>query len=134
MLGFPKPRPKIFEKRDTKRADEALQRLVYADVDARDGKRCRCCGRYGNPYAIDPLGKIHRCHIRDKSRGGEMSAANLCSLCWICAALETGKQLFFVGTNANHELHFEIYEVAVVEVFGSRELPSHVHIITEARR
>lgn len=130
----PKARPHILDKRDDRREDERVQRAVYEEIDARDLKRCRVCMRRGNPYALDPLGKIHRCHLRDASLGGPMAAANIFSGCWICHALIHAKQLFPIGTNANHRLEFDINEAAVVEVFGSRTLPSHVHIIAEARR
>jgi hypothetical protein len=135
MIGFPKPRARVFHKIDTKRDADALKREVYAEVDQRDDKHCRCCGRRGNPNATTTLGRIHRAHILDSSRGGEMASWNICSLCWICHALEhTGTQLFFVGTDANKlTLGFEIHEAAVVDVFGNRELPKHVHIITARR-
>jgi 5-methylcytosine-specific restriction endonuclease McrA len=127
-----KPPPKIFEKRDAKRDAERIERIVHAEVDARDLKRCRCCGRKGDPYALEALGRIHRAHIRDASRGGPMSAANLVSLCWVCHALEHAKQLHIVGTDANERhapLTFEVHEAAVVEVFGTRVLPRHVRIV-----
>lgn len=115
-------------------------RAVNAQVDARDGKRCRCCGRRGDPNATTTLGRIHRAHIRDASRGGPYEAWNLCSLCWLCHALEHAKQLWFVGVDASDrradgqfELAFELHEAAVVEIFGTRALPPHVHIITDAR-
>lgn len=135
MPPLEKPRPRVLDKRDDKRDTDRIKREVYADVDERDGRRCRCCGRKGNPDALTALGKIHRAHIQDASKLGEMSAKNLCSLCWICHALEHAKQLHFIGTNANRpSLGFEIDEAAVVEVFGTRTLPKHVHIVTKGRR
>lgn len=131
----PQPkRPRVLDMRDSRREQDAQKRAVYREVDARDGRRCRCCGRKGNPNAVSVLGRIHRCHIHDAGTRGPMSAANLVSLCWICAALETAKQLFFIGTDANHELHFEVMDAAVEEIFGSRELPEHVRIVLEAPR
>lgn len=124
-----KPRPRVLDRRDGERDAEREKRRVYAEIDARDQKVCRCCGRRGNPYATTALGKLHRAHIRDASRGGLMAAWNLVSLCWICHALEHAKQLFIIGTNANKVLRFEIKEVAFVEVFAARELPKHVRII-----
>ena len=63
-----------------------------------------------------------------------MDPRNLVSLCWICAALETGKQLFFVGRNADKPMRFEVMDAAVEEIFGSRELPEHVSIVKFAPR
>lgn len=124
-----KPRPRVLDRIEEDRDIERQKRAAYAEVDARDQKRCRCCGRKGNPYALTALGKIHRAHIRDASRGGPMEAWNLVSLCWICHAIEHAKQLFIIGTNANKLIRFEIKEAAVVEAFGTRELPKHVRII-----
>lgn len=129
----PKPLPRVLGKRDDKRERESHERKVNAEVDARDQKRCRCCRRKGNPNALTALGRIHRAHIRDASRGGPYESFNLASLCWMCHALEHAKQLHFLGHDANARLEFDIHEAAVVEVFGTRELPSHVHIYTHVR-
>lgn len=128
------PRHRTLDKVSKKRSDDSEQRQAYAEVDERDGKRCRCCNRRGNPNAITTIGRIHRCHIHDAGTLGEMSAKNLVSLCWICAALETGKQLFFVGKNANKPMRFEVMDAAVEEIFGHRTLPAHVRIVKFAPR
>ena len=129
-----KPRARVFQKIDAKAKAEKVQREAYAAVDARDKKRCRCCGRKGNPNATTTLGRIHRAHIQDASKGGAMAAGNLVSLCWICHALEHGKQLHVIGTNADlPAMRFEIHEAAVVDVFGARVLPKHVRIVTGPR-
>lgn len=135
MIGFPKPRPRIFDQIEERREADSLKRAVYAEVDARDQRLCRCCGRKGNPNATTAIGRIHRAHIRDASRGGQLAAWNLCSLCWICHALEHAKQLFFIGKDANSpRLGFEIHEAAVIDVFGTQPLPRQVRIITASRR
>jgi hypothetical protein len=128
-FGFPKPRPRVLDKVDQHREKEAEIRRVNALVDRRDDRRCRCCSRKGNPDALTTLGRIHRAHIRDASRGGEYLPSNLCSLCHICHALEHAKQLWFVGDDANALIGFEIHEAAVVDVFGTKPLPRHVRII-----
>lgn len=129
MFPQPKGRPRILDKRDDQREHERLERQVAAEVDARDLKRCRCCGRRGDPYAVDPLGRIHRHHIRPRSRGGSLSSANLVSLCARCHALVHARQLFVIGTNANHRIEFDVHEAAVVEIFGTKPIPPFVHII-----
>jgi len=125
----PKPRPRIFDAREDQREADRQKRAVYAEVDARDQKRCQCCGRRGNPEALTTLGKIHRAHIRDASRGGALTAGNLVSLCAWCHSLVHAKQLWIVGTDANAGVTFEIHEAAVVEIFGVKQLPAHVHIV-----
>jgi hypothetical protein len=133
--GVQLKRPRVLKQRDDARAVEQQKRRVYALVDKRDGKRCRCCGRKGDPHATTTLGKIHRCHIHDAGTRGEMSVGNLCSLCALCASFETGKQLFFDGTDANDpNLTFGILDVIVPDIFGDKPLPPHVHIVLEAPR
>lgn len=114
-----------------------MKRAVHDLVDDRDRRTCRCCGRRGDPDAIDALGRIHRAHIRDASVGGALAPYNLVSLCWLCHALEHAKQLWFIGTDASADadppLTFDIDEAAVVEVFGTRRLPPHVHIVAAPR-
>lgn len=128
-------RPRVLDMVERDRDRKAVKRDAYAEVDERDGRRCRCCGRRGNPNAIGVLGRIHRCHIHDAGTRGGMRADNLVSLCWICAALETAKQLFFEGTDAHDmSLTFGVMDVAVVEIFGDRPLPPHVHIVLKAPR
>jgi hypothetical protein len=130
---FPKPRPRVLDKRDEKRERDANERRVFAEVDARDQRRCRCCGRQGDPNATTLLGRIHRHHIRYRSKGGFDEPRNLLSLCAVCHALEHAGQLAIIGTDANERIGFEIHEAAVVEVFGRKVLPPHVHIVAESR-
>jgi hypothetical protein len=123
LVPQPKPRPKILDKRDEQRELDAYQRRVNAAVDARDQKRCRCCGRRGNPYALTALGKIHRAHIKDASLGGAYEDWNLLSLCWLCHALVHRKLLWILGTDANQRIGFEIAGAIVADIFGTNVLP-----------
>jgi hypothetical protein len=133
----PKPRPRALETRDGRRAGTLRKRKVYAAVDLRDQKRCRCCARRGDLSAVDTLSRLHRAHLRDASLGGGLVASNLATLCYLCHALVHAKQLWFLGDDASvgarPPLQFEIHEAAVVEVFGPRELPPHVHIVAAPR-
>jgi hypothetical protein len=128
-----KPKSRILGKRAARAQAAAAQREVYQWVDARDGKQCRICGRKGNPYAVDPLGKLHHVHLLDASLGGAMKPWNLYLGCWICHALIHAKQLWPTTRNADLPMMFEIHEAAVVEVFGRRHLPPHVSIVTDPR-
>lgn len=130
----PQPKdPKAFRaltKDEASKGDDKEKRKVDAEVDARDGKRCRCCGRRGNPYATTTLGRIHRAHIQDASKIGPYVAKNLCSLCWICHALEHAKKLWFKGTDANSmPMRFEIAASVVEKVFGKRQPQAHVKVL-----
>lgn len=124
-LMLPKPRPAIFDKRDRQREQERVQRSVAFSVAERDRRQCRCCGR-GD--------KLHHHHLTFRSRGGEDSTANELLLCAYCHALVHARQLWIHGTNADTRLTFEIHEAAVVDIFGNKELPSHVRMVTEGRR
>lgn len=122
---LPKPRPQIFDKRDQKREQEQQRRSVYAQVDARDGRACRCCGRRE---------KLHHHHLTFRSRGGGDETSNVALLCQFCHALLHARQLWIIGTNADSaRLSFEIHEAAVVDLFGAKELPKRVRIVTAER-
>jgi 5-methylcytosine-specific restriction endonuclease McrA len=125
-LAFPKPRPRIFDKRDAAREKQRIQRSVYAKVSERDGRQCRCCGRKDS---------LHHHHIVYRSRLGEDSTANIVLLCAFCHSLEhVARQLTIIGTNADSvKLRFEIHEAAVVEIFGNRTMPRQVRIVTGRR-
>lgn len=122
---LPKPRPHVFDKRDRQRDAEAMERSVRAAVNERDERRCRCCGRKE---------QLHLHHLTYRSKGGPWSTENLVTLCQFCHALIHARQLWILGKNADKHLVFEIHEAAVVDLFGTRELPIHVRIITEGRR
>lgn len=119
---------RVLREQQDKRETDALKRTVYREVDQLDERKCRCCGRHGNPYATTTLGRLHHAHLIDASLGGEMSIFNIYLLCWICHALVHAKQVFPIGLNAR-QVAFEIYEAAVVHVFGSDPLPKHVAIV-----
>lgn len=118
-------RAQVFDKRDRQRERESLQRSVAAAVSERDGRSCRCCGRRD---------KLHHHHLTFRSKGGAHSTENECLLCQFCHSLIHARQLWILGKNADRLLTFEIHEAAVVDIFGSRELPAHVRIVTNSRR
>jgi hypothetical protein len=128
-LVKPSKLDRVLARRDEKRDAEKLERIVNAEVDARDKKQCRCCERKADSNASTLLERLHRHHIVYRSALGEESAANKVSLCAWCHAAEHAGQLKIIGTNANERLEFEIAEAAVVAIFGTRQLPAWVHIV-----
>lgn len=132
-MACPKPNKldRVLREQDEKRETEATKRRVYKAVDLRDERKCRCCGRQGNPNATTTLGRLHHVHLEDASLLGPMDESNVYLGCWICHALIHAKQLFPLGTTVS-DLSFEIEEAAVVHVFGANELPKHVRIILPA--
>ena len=120
----PKGRPSVFDKRDERRDRETRRRSVYAAVSARDERACRCCGRRES---------LHHHHLTFRSKGGGDETSNVLLLCVLCHALLHARQLWILGKNADKRLTFEVHEAAVVDLFGAKELPKHVHIITASR-
>ena len=116
-MGDAKAKPskldRIAKRREAERDEAAHERAVNKIVDARDKGRCRCCGRRGNPNGMTLLDTLHRAHIVDRSLGGVYEPFNLCSLCADCHAAIHAKQLFFIGSDANARLEFEILDPAV---------------------
>jgi 5-methylcytosine-specific restriction endonuclease McrA len=101
-----------------------LQRSVAAAVSLRDDYRCRCCHRRDG---------LHHHHLTFRSKGGAHCTENELLLCKFCHALVHARQLSILGKNADKHLTFEIHEAAVVDIFGTRELPAHVRIVTNRR-
>jgi 5-methylcytosine-specific restriction endonuclease McrA len=75
----------------SKRAQAKADRLVYSDVDARDGYRCRVCRQFRGR-------EIQRHHIVPRSRGGPTTTSNVISLCAECHLVGVhGKRLLIEG-------------------------------------
>lgn len=120
----PRPRPRIFDKRDTAREKLATLRRVYLAVDIRDQRCCRCCGRKE---------QLHRHHLTFRSKGGGDVTENLVTLCAGCHSLLHARQLWILGKNADKRLTFELDERAVIDVFGTKALPADVRIVKAVR-
>lgn len=72
-LAIPKPEPHKRVKARADRQQARADKLVYQDVDRRDGLKSRLSGIY--------CGKtIERHHIRPRSLGGPTTTANVISL------------------------------------------------------
>lgn len=82
---------------DTRKARKATAeehwRAVCRHVDARDGYRCRVCGRRCSPDALTLLEKAQRHHIQYRSAGGNDQPGNLILLCAGCHADEHAHRL-----------------------------------------
>lgn len=123
---------RIADKKKAMRDAEEQKIDVYKVVDQRDEFRCVICGRKGNPYATTLLGRLHHCHVKDASLGGELVTSNIFLGCSECHLLRIhGKQIRVIDEHANADegLEFEIDEAAVVHTFGNRAIPQHVHIV-----
>lgn len=92
--------------------DDKIERDANAEIDRRDGRQCRACGKRTNPDAIGLL-RGHRAHIVYASAGGSMDASNRVTLCPGCHQDEHKDRLRFtedggpyVGIDANQGMEF----------------------------
>jgi len=91
MVAFPKPRPKLLDKRKAKASKASDWRKVRAVVMARDGHRCRACGLTNGLDAH---------HVVARSLGGKDKATNLIALCRPCHQSVHGHVLLLHGGTA----------------------------------
>jgi hypothetical protein len=75
----------------------AAWKAVCKQVDARDGYRCRVCGRRADPNAVGLVDRAHRHHIVYRSAGGEDDEANVITLCAECHAEQHAGRLDVKG-------------------------------------
>lgn len=73
-LKFPKPRPRVLDKRALRLEKERQWQKARKFVRERDGGKCRSCGRAG--------AEVH--HLVYRSRGGDHDPNNLALLCQRC--------------------------------------------------
>ena len=86
-------------------AEDANWRVVCKQVDERDHRSCRACGRRTNPDHVGLL-RGHRHHIVYRSAGGPDSTDNLCTLCPVCHSDEHVKRTLEIEGNADDALAF----------------------------
>lgn len=92
--------------------DDRLERQYNAEIDLRDGRQCRACGKRTDPDAVGLL-RGHRAHIVYASAGGSMEPSNRVTLCPCCHNDEHKDRLRFtehggpyVGIDANAGMEF----------------------------
>ncbi len=104
---FKSAQPSRVERAQEKaRLIDAVWRACCKLVDARDHRRCRCCGRRSDPEAIGLLVRGHRHHIIYRSAGGENSPENVITLCAECHDDEHVKRTLRVEGNADEGVMF----------------------------
>jgi 5-methylcytosine-specific restriction endonuclease McrA len=74
-IGFPKPRPRYYEKQDAELERQKNWKKLAVAVTKRDGKNCRVCGV---AHGLD----LH--HLLMRSLGGKDELMNLAWICWDC--------------------------------------------------
>jgi 5-methylcytosine-specific restriction endonuclease McrA len=86
--------------------DEANERTVYRQVDIRDRRRCRACGRKSNAQAMGLLERAHHHHIVYRSAGGPTDTWNIALICALCHDAEHVKRTLKIEGNADTGLMF----------------------------
>lgn len=91
----------------------ADERRINLEIDRRDMRVCRCCGRRSDPDRVGLLERGHRHHIVYRSAGGSDEAFNRVTLCAGCHSDEHSNKLRFTHdglgydkVNANEGMEF----------------------------
>lgn len=95
-------------------AEEAANiRRWDAEIDRRDRRQCRACGKRSDPEVIGLTTRGHRAHIVYASAGGSLEPSNRVTLCSRCHNDEHKDRLRFTesggpyaGINANAGMEF----------------------------
>jgi hypothetical protein len=132
----------MFKHQQATRVDARLEREAHAakderrwnaEIDARDGRQCRACGKHTDPDATGLL-RGHRAHIVYASAGGSMEPSNRVTLCAKDHSAEHKDDLRFTplggpyeGVDANQGMEFWRRDAEAGYFYLSRrELAPHV--------
>ncbi len=102
-FGFPKPPPRYQVKGEKRKADEALKRAVYAEVDRRDDRRCRVCDCRCRQTMAEVGDRLEHHHLVFRSRGGKHTSSNVAVVCHACH-VEVQQHRVTVTGDANGKL------------------------------
>lgn len=83
--------------RHREREAATAQRRIHAEIDARDRRQCRACGRHSDPDRLGLTTRAHRHHLVYRSAGGSDEAFNRVTLCAGCHADEHTNRLRIDG-------------------------------------
>lgn len=117
---------RVDERLEQDAEDAKNERQWNKEIDARDGRQCRACGKHTDPDAVGLL-RGHRAHIVYASAGGSMEPSNRVTLCPGCHRDEHKNKLRFtesggpyVGIDANGPMEFWRKEATTGQWFLSR--------------
>jgi hypothetical protein len=97
MTAIPKLRPRLLDRRDSKRNEDAYFKEQRALAFARDGNRCRVCGA---GFRLEPHHVERRSHFGPKRVVEKHHKSNLYTCCSECHELFTGNVLKAVSLTA----------------------------------
>ena len=106
--------------------EDRLERHYNKEIDDRDHRQCRACGKRTNPDGLGLL-RGHRAHIVYASAGGSMAPSNRVTLCPRCHQEEHKDRLRYtaeggpyVGLDANQGMEFWRKDTPTEQWFLSR--------------
>lgn len=88
---------------ERERDEAADKRRCEREVDARDRRQCRACGRHSDPDATGLTKRGHRHHIVYASACGSDEAPNRVTLCYECHNDEHKNRLRFTPDGMGYE-------------------------------
>lgn len=104
---------RVDERFERDRKEAADEKRWDAEIDRRDGKKCRACGKPSDPDRVGLTTRGHRAHIVYASACGSMGPFNRVTLCAKCHTDEHKDRLRFtedggpyVGIDANGPMEF----------------------------
>jgi 5-methylcytosine-specific restriction endonuclease McrA len=103
MTAIPKPRPRILEREDARKAKDKTAVQVRREVRERDRHHCRCCGTSVMPGAITPRHRAEVHHIvkRSQSKALALDMDNLITTCSLCHAGIHAGEITMIGRTAS---------------------------------
>lgn len=119
MINLQKPLPRSLEKRKAKALQATTDRLVKADVKARDQYRCRCCG-YRQELEVHER--------KTRGAGGKVSLDNSLTLCRVCHVLAQQYRIVIEGPTCQGPLRFVMGTAIAAAIFDHRQVPPQVVI------
>lgn len=106
------PAPKLLTRHTSARRqaldEDAAIKAVYREVDDRDGKTCRCCGRSTTTKpSLDRWHTHHHLQPRSTAAKAEKhTRRNVLAACARCHALITAQKIRVLGRNADGAIWF----------------------------
>jgi 5-methylcytosine-specific restriction endonuclease McrA len=99
---LPKPRPRILEREDARKAKDRTAAEVRREVRQRDGNKCRSCSTSVMPGSVTPRHRAEVHHIvkRSQSKALQLEPSNLVTLCGLCHAAVEAHEIDVTGRTA----------------------------------
>jgi 5-methylcytosine-specific restriction endonuclease McrA len=98
---------RLTDRTAEKRAEDKHWHDVCRAVDARDGMRCRACGRKVVRTLARQVDRLEHHHVIPRSLGGQDEAKNVANICLECHDDRHVTRTLEIRGNANSKLTFK---------------------------